>query len=81
MNNKFLSDLQNKIHRKINSQNNKNKILFSPLTLGKNLNQCTVEEIMPHLLVYSSMATIGSKEKVWVATSMLVRFLASHTNN
>jgi len=81
MNNKFLAGLQNKIHGKINSQNNKNEILFSPLTLGKNLNQCTIEEIMPHLLVYSSMATIGSNEKVWVATSMLVRFLASHTNN
>ena len=36
---------------------------------------------MPHLLVYSSMATIDGKEKMWVATSMLVRFLASHTNN
>jgi predicted transcriptional regulator len=81
MNNKFLSDLQNKLQGKAKFQDKNNNILFSPSTLGKNLNQCTVEEIMPHLLVYSSMATIESKEKMWVATSMLVRFLASHTNN
>ncbi len=81
MNSKFLSDLQNKLYGKIKTQDKHNDILFSLSTFGKNLNQCTIEEIMPHLLVYSSMATIESKEKVWVATSMLVRFLASHTNN
>ncbi|MFZ0184387.1 MAG: hypothetical protein WBV92_05555 [Nitrosotalea sp.] len=81
MNSNFLSGLQNKLSGKIKTQNKNNGILFSPLTLGKNLNQCTIEEIMPHLLVYSSMATIESKEKIWVATSMLVRFLSSHTNN
>ncbi len=81
MNGNFLSGLQNKLSGKIKTQNKNNDILFSPLTLGKNLNQCTIEEIMPHLLVHSSMATIESKEKIWVATSMLVRFLASYTNN
>ena len=81
MNDGFLSDLQNKILNKIKIHNKKESILFSPSTLGKDLNHCTIEEILPHLLVYSSMATIESKEKVWVATSMLVRFLATHTNN
>lgn len=81
MNRKFFSDLQNKLQGKTKSPDKNNDILFSPSTLGKNLNQCTVEEIMPHLLVYSSMATIESKEKMWIATSMLVRFLTSHTNN
>ncbi len=63
------------------NHNKRESILFSPSTLGKDLNHCTIEEILPHLLVYSSMATIESKEKVWVATSMLIRFLATHTNN
>lgn len=81
MNLKFFSELQNKLQGRIKSPDKNNDIFFSPSTLGKNLNQCTIEEIMPHLLVYSSMATIESKEKMWVATSMLVRFLASHTNN
>ncbi|MDE1765480.1 MAG: CBS domain-containing protein [Thaumarchaeota archaeon] len=45
------------------------------------LSDCTIEDILPHLLVYSSMATIDSKEKMWVATSMLVRFLETFTNN
>ncbi|MGI0018818.1 MAG: hypothetical protein ACREA1_08915 [Nitrosotalea sp.] len=66
---------------KIKTRDKKESILFSPSTLGKDLNHCTIEEILPHLLVCSSMATIESKEKVWVATSMLVRFLATHTNN
>lgn len=81
MNNGFLSELQNKVLDKIKIHNKKESILFSPSTLGKDLNHCTIEEILPHLLVYSSMATIEGKEKVWVATSMLVRFLATHTNN
>ncbi|MGI0066216.1 MAG: hypothetical protein ACREA5_04000 [Nitrosotalea sp.] len=81
MNNRFLSDLRNMVHGKIKNHNQKESILFSPSTLGKDLNHCTIEEILPHLLVCSSMATIESKEKVWVATSMLVRFLATHTNN
>jgi predicted transcriptional regulator len=81
MNNWFLSDLKNKMHGKIKVHDKKESILFSPSTLGKDLNHCTIEEILPHLFVYSSMATIESKEKMWVATSMLVRFLASHTNN
>ena len=45
------------------------------------LRDCTVEQILPHLLVYSSMASISAKEKMWVATSMLVRFLQTSTNN
>ena len=81
LNIKFLSSLQSKLRGKIESRNENTDIFFSPSTQGKSLNQCTVEEIMPHLLVYSSMATIEGKEKMWVATSMLVRFLASHTNN
>ena len=79
--NGFLSDLHDKIYDKIKNHHKKESILFSPSTLGKDLDHCTIEEILPHLLVYSSMATIESNEKVWVATSMLVRFLATHTNN
>lgn len=81
MNSNFLSDLRNKFQDKIKFQDKKESILFSPTTLGKDLNHCTIEEILPHLIVNSSMATIESKEKMWVATSMLVRFLSSHTNN
>ncbi len=81
MKNRLLSDLRNIIHDKIQSHNKRDAILFSPSTLRKDLNHCTIEEILPHLLVYSSMATIESKEKIWVATSMLIRFLATHTNN
>jgi len=77
----FLSDLRIRISEKIKIQDKKESVFFSPTTLGKNLNQCTIEEILPHLLVNSSMATIESKEKIWVATSMLVRFLTSYTNN
>ncbi|MDE1763473.1 MAG: hypothetical protein KGH88_04415 [Thaumarchaeota archaeon] len=57
--------------------------LFSSSSRRKNLKlgECTVEDILPHLLVYSSMATIESREKIWVATSMLVRFLETFTNN
>jgi len=69
------------VYDKMKNHNKRESILFSPSTLGKDLNHCTIEEILPHLLVYSSMATIESKEKVWVATSMLIRFLATHTNN
>jgi len=81
MKNRLLSDLRNMVYDKMKNHNKRESILFSPSTLGKDLNHCTIEEILPHLLVYSSMATIESKEKVWVATSMLIRFLATHTNN
>ncbi len=81
MKNKLLADLRDIVYDKIKNHNKRESILFSPSTLGKDLNHCTIEEILPHLLVYSSMATIESKEKVWVATSMLIRFLATHTNN
>lgn len=77
----FLVDLRKKLIEKMINQDKKESILFSPSAQGKDLNQCTVEEILPHLLVNSSMATIESKEKVWVAVSMLVRFLTSFTNN
>lgn len=77
----FLADLGKKLVDKIRNQDKKESILFSTSVQGKDLNQCTVEEILPHLLVNSSMATIESKEKVWVAASMLVRFLTSFTNN
>ena len=77
----FLADLGKKLIDKIRNQDKKESILFSTSVQGKDLNQCTVEEILPHLLVNSSMATIESKEKVWVAASMLVRFLTSFTNN
>lgn len=81
MKNRLLSDLRDIVYDKIKNHNKRDAILFSPSTLRKDLNHCTIEEILPHLLVYSSMATIESKEKVWVATSMLIRFLATHTNN
>lgn len=79
--NDFFSDLRIKLHEKIKIQDKKESVFFTPTDLGKDLNQCTIEEILPHLLVNSSMATIGSKERNWVATSMLVRFLSSYTNN
>lgn len=74
----FISNLKSKIQKKSTSET----ITFSSdddknLQLGK----CTIEDIMPHLLVYSSMATIDGKEKMWIATSMLVRLLESFTNN
>jgi hypothetical protein len=81
LNSDIISDLQSKLYRRIKVQNKKEAVLFSPSTLGKDLSHCTIEEILPHLLVNSSMATIETREKIWVATSMLVRFLASYTNN
>ncbi|MDE1818148.1 MAG: hypothetical protein KGI19_06055 [Thaumarchaeota archaeon] len=81
MKNRLLSDLRSMVHNKIKNHNKRESILFSPSTLGKDLDHCTIEEILPHLLVYSSMATIENKEKIWVATSMLIRLLATHTNN
>ena len=77
----FVIDLRNKFIKKIKNQNKKEGALFYSTSQEKDLNQCTVEEILPHLLVNSSMAAIESKEKIWVAASMLVRFLTSFTNN
>ena len=77
----FLSDLRNRLYDKIRIHDKKEYILFSPSSQGKDLSHCTVEEILPHLIVNSSMATIESKEKTWVGTSMLMRFLSSFTNN
>ena len=45
------------------------------------LSQCTLEVLLPHLLISSSNATIEKHDKMWVATSMLIRFLNSFTNS
>jgi predicted transcriptional regulator len=76
-------NLKNKLQRNGIIKTSSERILFPSIRNQKNLhlNECTVEDILPHLLVYSSMATIGSKEKMWIATSMLVRFLETFTNN
>jgi len=76
-------NLKNKLQRNGIIKTSRERILFPSIGNQKNLhlNECTVEDILPHLLVYSSMATIGSKEKMWIATSMLVRFLETFTNN
>lgn len=76
-------NLKNKLQRNGIIKTSRERILFPSISNQKNLhlNECTVEDILPHLLVYSSMATIGSKEKMWIATSMLVRFLETFTNN
>lgn len=82
MNNNFVFNLKNKLS-KTYSRISTDEVTFSPSGNAKNLrlSDCTVEDILPHLLVNSSMATIGSKEKNWVATSMLARFLETFTNN
>ena len=77
----ILADLGKKLYERVRVHGKKEHILFSPITPGKNLCECSIEEILPHLLVCSSRATIESKENMWIATSMLVRFLASFTNN
>ncbi len=76
-------NLKNKLYKNDTVKEIREHILFSSSENQKNLrlNECTIEDILPHLLVCSSMATIESKEKVWVATSMLVRFLETFTNN
>ena len=83
MNGNFLFNLKNKLYKSSNSSTVGKHALFSSSSSQKNLKlgECTVEDILPHLLVYSSMATIESREKMWVATSMLVRFLETFTNN
>jgi len=76
-------NLKNKLQRNGIIKTSRERILFPSINNQKNLrlNECTVEDNLPHLLVYSSMATIESKEKMWIATSMLVRFLETLTNN
>ncbi|MGI0047651.1 MAG: CBS domain-containing protein [Nitrosotalea sp.] len=83
MNSDFMFNLKNKLYKNDTVKEIQEHILFSSSENQKNLrlNECTIEDILPHLLVCSSMATIESKEKVWVATSMLVRFLETFTNN
>lgn len=76
-------NLKNKLHRNGIVKTSRESILFPSINNQKNLhlNECTIEDILPHLLVYSSMATIESKEKMWIAASMLARFLETFTNN
>ncbi|MDE2589796.1 MAG: hypothetical protein KGL95_09060, partial [Patescibacteria group bacterium] len=73
MNNIFVLNLKNMLYGNINARN-RQRILFSSFDNTKNLhlNECMIEDILPHLLVYPSMVNIGGKEKMWVATSMLV---------
>lgn len=82
MNSNFMLNLKNRLYR-AGMKTDREQVLFSSSNKPQNLhlNECTVEDILPHLLVNSSMATIESKEKMWVATSMLVRFLETFTNN
>lgn len=83
MNVGFMFNLKNKLYPNGIVKTSRERILFPSIDNQKNLrlNECTIEDILPHLLVYSSMATIESKEKIWIATSMLVRFLETFTNN
>ncbi len=83
MNMDFMFNLKSKLRLNDTVKTHRERILFPSTSNQKNLrlNECTIEDILPHLLVYSSMATIESKEKIWVATSMLVRFLETFTNN
>ncbi|HKU32613.1 MAG TPA: hypothetical protein VJR22_02045 [Candidatus Nitrosotalea sp.] len=83
MNSNFVLNLKNRFYKSGNSKISRDSILFSSSGSQKNisLNECTIEDILPHLLVCSSIATIESKEKMWVATSMLMRFLETFTNN
>jgi predicted transcriptional regulator len=81
MNNKILSNIKNIVQNKGKIHNKEESIFFPSSTSNKDLQDCTIEEIVPHLLINSSIATIESREKMWVATSMLIRFLTSHTNN
>ena len=80
--NNFVLGLKDRLYRTSNKKNSECVSFSVSNRLQKmTLDECTIEDILPHLLVNSSMATIGSREKVWVATSMLVRFLETFTNN
>lgn len=83
MNNDFMLNLRNKLCKNDIYRGVRRYVLFPDSENQKNirLDTCSIEDILPHLLVYSSIATIESKEKMWVATSMLVRFLETFTNN
>src|SRR5579872_5863746 len=83
MNGNFVLNLKSKLYRNNISKGSHEDILFLSSRNQKNLflNECTIEDVLPHLLVHSSIATIDSKEKIWVATSMLVRLLETFTNN
>ncbi|HJT10100.1 MAG TPA: hypothetical protein VJ771_04890 [Candidatus Nitrosotalea sp.] len=83
MNRNFVLNLKNKFYRNDNSKDVRESVIFLFSRNQKNLllNECTIEDVLPHLLVHSSIATIDSKEKIWIATSMLVRFLETFTNN
>lgn len=79
----FVLGLKSRFQRNGGASVAKKHFFFSSSGTNKDLflQDCTIEQILPHLLVYSSMASIGTKEKMWVATSMLVRFLQTFTNN
>ncbi len=83
MNGNFVLNLKSKLYRNNISKGSHEDILFLSSRNQKNLflNECTIEDVLPHVLVHSSIATIDSKEKIWVATSMLVRLLETFTNN
>ncbi|MBI1829099.1 MAG: hypothetical protein HY222_02060 [Thaumarchaeota archaeon] len=55
----------------INSNNNN----------GIRIPQCTIEEILPYLLISSTNAIIEKNDKISIAASMLTRFYKSFTNN
>ncbi len=83
MNSNFVFNLKNKLYKNNNARILRKNVLFSSSDNTRNLHlkECTIEDILPHLLVYSSITNIDSKEKMWVATSMLARFLETFTNN
>jgi len=82
MNRNFLSNWIDQVGGRHKNNHNLHPI-SNALNYEKNLSlgDCILEEIFPHLLVYSSMATIENNEKMWTATSMLVRLLQTFTNN
>lgn len=48
---------------------------------GVRIPQCTIEEILPYLLISSTNVIIEKNDKISIATSMLTRFYKSFTNN
>ncbi|SRR5579875_568331 len=79
----FVMSIKSRLQRNGGRDTSRRHFLFSSSDNKADLflRDCTIEQILPHLLVYSSMASIGLKERMWVATSMLSRFLQTFTNN
>lgn len=79
----FMFNLRSRLCKKDNREVSQKYVLFpNSENLPKiRLKECIVEDILPHLLICPSMATIESKEKAWVATSMLARLLDTATNS